>query len=253
MSLLINLLIILNFMEKQNLFKLFEGSYEYFQDNKKYSQESFEVFRNDHTGDYVFQSEVLSRVKSGEFLKVQVNYIMNFKLRPLKVTITRHLGRLFAIEDFDLDPNNHTMTYTFTDNKEVFEQITKPVAQRCTIATPAFLTATLFTNSGKFSALGRTPMPLIVSDNEWEYKGPPQEKSVYAEFVNSESDNLVINNQKLKSTKCQVYQHDTSESIQEDPAVFHVSKYMGMPYFMIAGDLKVSIKNLKKIHDPFGD
>ncbi len=239
-------------MEKLNLFKLFEGGYEYFENDKKYSQESFEVFRNDDTGGFMFQSEILSRVKSGEFLKIYVDYAMNFKLKPLKVTVTRHLGQLFSIEDYDLDPNNHTMVYTFTDNKEVFEQVAKPVPQRCSISTPAFLTSTFFTNSGKFSALGRTPMQMIISDNEWVYNDPPREKSVYAEFINSESDSLVINDQKLKATKCQVYQHDTSESVQETPIIFHVSKFMGMPYMMESGsNLKIIIKNLKKLHDPF--
>ena len=63
--------------------KLFEGKYNYLQDGKIYTQENFTVLKEDKIqGEYTYNAEVLTRVRTGEFLKVFIEAYWGFAFTP---------------------------------------------------------------------------------------------------------------------------------------------------------------------------
>jgi hypothetical protein len=51
---------------------LLEGSYFYYEKGVNYSQENFKFIQNSDKQNYQVLSEVLSRIETGEFLKINV-------------------------------------------------------------------------------------------------------------------------------------------------------------------------------------
>ena len=224
---------------------LVEGSYLYYQQNSNYSQENFKLVKFEDTGGYHIYAEILSRIESGEFLKIMVRYEMNHHFHPNFVRIEKSLGNRYAQEVFQHDLNQQELKYTFQDSKST-QEFTRPLSAKHYITSPAFSTATIFTLTKKFDATGRTPVTFISSNNDWAYEKPPEEKMVFSEFKTREVADFKINNALLSASHLCLYEFDTSSPNIEAPVEIFISKHYGIPYQMIHEDQKIVIKNLKK-------
>jgi hypothetical protein len=229
----------------QNAEILAEGSYLYFKGENNFSQENFKLVQLHETEALHIYAEVLSRLETGEFLKVLVRYEMNASFLPTQVRIEKSIGNKYASELFKVDYATQLLSYQF-QNSQGIQDFTKPFNTKHYLASPAFATSAVFTLTKRFDATGRTPITLISSNNDWKYEAPPTEKLVYAEYESREMDDFILNNQHLTASHLKLFDSDSSASVKEPPVELFISKHYAIPYQLLHGDLKIAIKNLKK-------
>lgn len=245
-------------MEKVDKTQLmFEGGYEYLNKNVTYSQEEFVVFRSEDGKSVIYRSEQLTRVGTGEFLKINTDYVVNGKYNPTEVTVVKSLGMDIATERYKINYEKNLMNYTFiTENsadEEVYSESEKEInlPNKFHLVTPSFTSSMVFTHANKFSTIGRNPFIMVRTNSDWEFSEEVSDTAIYLEFLTHEKTELKINDQDLSCTKVNVYQHDSSAGIPEKPSLFYMSRHVGIPYKLETQDeLVIQIKNLKK-HENF--
>ncbi len=229
----------------QNAEILLEGSYLYYQKEVNYSQESFKLVHLPEAQSFHIYAEVLSRIETGEFLKIIVRFEMNLHYTPLFARIEKSIGNKYAQEVYKVDLTNQELHYTF-QNSQSTQEFTRPFSAKHYLTSPAVSTSALFTLSRKFDATGRTPVVLISSNNDWVYQAPPTEKVVYAEFTTRDLPDFKLHGNSLSAGHLCLYEYDSSHAIAEEPVELFISKHYAIPYQLIKGDQKIVIKNLKK-------
>lgn len=223
---------------------LLEGSYLYFQKDVNYSQENFKLVQMSESQSYHVYAEILSRIETGEFLKILVRYEMNQHFIPNMVRIEKSIGNKYAQEIFRLDTSTQELHYTF-QNSQMTQEFTKIVNSKHYLTSPAVSTAAMFSLSKKFDATGRTPVVLISSNNDWTYSAPPTEKVIYAEFKTREMQDYKLNNAVLSASHLCLYESDGAHG-ESDAVDLYLSKHFAIPYQLVSGDQKINIKNLKR-------
>lgn len=228
-----------------NINILLEGSYFYYEKGVNYSQENFKLIQLTDRQNFQVLSEVLSRIETGEFLKINVMYEMTAQFLPLHVRIEKSIGSNYSLENFRVDNHEGQLHYTFQTGTTQ-QEFHRPMTSRHYISAPSFATSTLFTQSRKFDATGRTPVTFISSTNDWTYQSPPSEKIVYAEWKIKDMNDYRIGDSDLSASHLLVYQNDSTNADVEQPVSFFVSKHFGIPYQMLHGDREIRVQNLKK-------
>lgn len=210
--------------------KIFEGKYLYFKDGNQYSEELFSLEREDKSnGNYTFSSEILSRVTTGEFLKVYTDYELSSRMDPLNVRIKRHLGKNKSTERYFIDHKDKLVSYTF-DGRNGYHEFEKVVNGKFHIATPSFCTSALMTLMRKVDPVQKTPYTILTSPNIWEYHGPFQENIIFIELKSHEPVEFKINNNQLSATLCHFYEDDRELNNPATPTAFYLSKHFNIPY-----------------------
>lgn len=226
--------------------KLLEGKYNYFQNGQRYCEENFKVFREEKKyGAFTFQAELLSRVSTGEFLKVYVDYELTHNFEPLNARIKRSLGGSKSVERFSVDLKDKTLQYTFTGEKG-FEEIKKAVTGRYHISTPAFSTSMLMTEARKIDPVHRTAYNIISSSNVWEYEKPFQESTLYVELMSLEPVTINIHDKEVQASHCNIFETDKFQNPGAEGYPVYLSKYYQIPYLAeLPGGIRVEVAKLK--------
>lgn len=234
-----------------SLEKIFEGSYTYLNEQKEYSQENFEIWKKSdgHYPTYLYQSEILSRVSTGEFLKVGVEYVVNHHFEPMHVHITKHLGTEKTDEKYDVDQITKEVSYSFQLNNLPTQTYQKIILGKFQIATPALVTSFLMIQSKKIDPMHRTQYELLTTNNAWSYEGPFQEKNVYVELMNIEALQIEVGKKKLNATWYNLFEHDQTSKVSESGIPFYISKHLGIPYkAILSSNVVVQISKLKDLN-----
>lgn len=229
----------------QNAEIVLEGSYLYYQKDVNYSQENFKLVQQSDGQSFHIYAEILSRIETGEFLKILVRYEMNQHFVPMFVRIEKSIGSKYAQEVYKVDPATQELHYSF-QNSQNTQDFTRSFNAKHYLTSPAVSTAAMFTLTRKFDATGRTPVVLLSSDNEWTYVGAPTEKVVYAEFKARELSDFKLHGNSLSASHLCLYEFDASSAQPEAPVDLYLSKHYNVPYELTQGDMRVVIKNLKK-------
>lgn len=224
---------------------LLEGTYLYFQKDVNYSQENFKLVQLAENQNYHVYAEILSRLETGEFLKVLIRYEMNQHFTPQFVRIEKSIGNKYALESYKVDPATQELHYTF-QNSQMIQDYKRSFNIKHYLSSPAISTAGMFTMTKKFDATGRTAVVLLNSDNDWTYSGPPTEKILYADFKTREMDDYKLHGSPLSASHLCLYEMDSSTISSEQPVNLYLSKHYSIPYQLEQGDMKIVIKNLKK-------
>lgn len=224
---------------------IIEGSYLYFNKEVNYSQENFKLVHFSESKTFHIYAEILSRIESGEFLKIMVRFEMDHHFHPVFVRVEKSLGNRYAQEIYKFDIPAQELNYSFISSG-LTQDFKRPLSAKHYLTSPAFSTAAIFTMTKKFDATGRTAVALLNSRNEWTYEHPPEDKIIYAEYKTREVPEFKLNNAPLSASHLCLYEFDTSSGAAESPVEFFISKHFGIPYQMIHGDQKIVIKNMKK-------
>lgn len=222
-----------------------EGSYLYYQKEVNFSQEEFKLIHFPETGTHHIYAEILSRIETGEFLKIMVRYEMDKHFHPVFVRVEKTLGNRYAQEVFKFDVAAQELNYTF-QNSNSTQDFKRSLSAKHYLTSPSFATAAIFSLSKKFDATGRTAIALVNSQNEWTYAQPPEEKIIYAEFTTRELPDFRLNNTPLSASHLCLYEFDTASAAAEAPVEIFISKHFAIPYQMIHGDQKIVMKTMKK-------
>jgi len=229
----------------QNAEIILEGSYLYYDKEVNYSQENFKLVHTPDAQTYHVHAEILSRIETGEFLKILVRYEMNNHFTPTFVRIEKSIGNKYAQEVYKIDMASQELLYTFQNSQQT-QEFRKAVNSKHYLTSPAISTSALFTLTKKFDATGRTPIVVISSDNDWSYVGPPTEKVIYADFTTRELPDFKLNGNALSASHLCLNEYDATHAQAEEPVQLFLSKHYAIPYQLIHGDQKVVIKHLKK-------
>lgn len=232
----------------QNVEIILEGSYQYFEKEVNFSNENFKLVHLPDEQIYHLYSEVLSRMETGEFLKILIRYEMNSQFLPTFVRIEKSLGNKYALETFKLDHSNLELVYSF-QNGSGSQEFKRAISAKHYISCPAVSTSAIFTLSKKFDATGRTPIILIGSDNEWSYQGPPTEKTVFADYKARDQVEFELKGNTLWASLLFLFENDSIHATHEEPVELYLSKHYSIPYVLKQDSLKVEISKLKKFSD----
>lgn len=226
--------------------KILEGKFLYFKNGNQYSEEFFSVEREDKAnGNYTFSSEILSRVTTGEFLKIYTDYELTFNMDPLNVRVKRSLGKSKSTERYFIDQKDKNVTYTF-DGRNGYHDYEKIVNGKFHIATPSFCTSALMTLMRKIDPVQPTPYTILTSQNFWEYHAPFQENIIFIELKSHEPEIITINNNELSATLCHFYKDDRDSKTPATPTAFYISKHFSIPYKAVFADgIEVRVDTLK--------
>lgn len=224
---------------------IIEGSYQYFNKDVNYSQENFKLVHLPESHSYHIYAEILSRIETGEFLKIMVRYEMDNHFHPVFVRVEKSLGNRYALETLKFDINAQELFYNF-QNTHANQDFKRSLSAKHYLTSPAFSTAAIFTMSKKFDATGRTAVHLLNSASDWNYEKPPEEKSVYAEYKTHDVQDFRVNGSVLSASHLCLYEHDTSTAANEAPVELYISKHFGIPYQLVQGDLKIMVKTMKR-------
>jgi hypothetical protein len=224
---------------------LFEGSYLYFLGDSNYSQENFKIAQLPDRPVFHVYSEILSRVETGDFLKLIVRYEMTNNFTPFFVRIEKYVGERHVQETFNVDLHNQELHYSFQTAGST-QEFKRPYSAKHYLTSPSFATAAMFSLSKKIEATGRTAVTMVRSNNEWTCETPPVDKIVYAEFKNRAIDDFKLNNTPLKASHLALYEYDTTQPLSETPVDLYLSKHFAIPYQLVQGDLRIEIKSLKQ-------
>jgi hypothetical protein len=231
-------------MNKETPLILVEGSYIYYESGQQYSQEEFKFAQLPESQIYFLHSEIISRIETGEFLKIIVRHELNSHFYPQFVRIEKFLGPHYSLETIKIDAHQHQLQYSFK-NHEGEQNFTKTANAKQYLTSPAFASSCFFSLTKKFEATGRTAINLVGTTSEWTYQGPPEESIIYSEIQNRETTTFIHHNSTYPATRLTMYESDLSQN-SETPIDFILSKHFAIPYSMEFGTQKIEIKNLKK-------
>lgn len=227
---------------------LVEGSYNYLQQNKLYSTENFKLSRRLESHALFFEAEILSRIETGEFLKVMVFYELADNKAPCIMRIEKSLGERYSLETFEVSTTTQELTYTFTSEGET-KTLRRHHSPKHYLSSPAVSTSAVFSLTKKFDSTTRTPLTLVAGHHSWKFdEATPVETIVYAEFNNRETIDLNINGQELHAQCLSLFSSDSLSGLGAENRVdLMLSKHYSIPYALIDDKIRVEIKQLKKL------
>ncbi len=217
---------------------LLKGSYDYRNNDNIYCQEKFQVQRNLSELTTEFVSESLSRVSTGEMLKIKVNYTIGKDWIPKSVMIDRSLGINHVIETFECNQRTNKLQYTFMDiaEKKVdeYETSTPP---RFHISTPTVASGFLFIMSKKFDNTGDNNYTLIGSSNRWEFVDKLIQKNIAMRKLDHLDENIKVEGANFQGTWYRIRSVENTdefsvaniESSEHDYVEIMLSKYITIP------------------------
>jgi hypothetical protein len=226
--------------------KIVEGNYTYYQDDKPYSEESFIVYQHPDNDSYLFMTEVISRLESGELLRINTSYELSSSYIPIDVVVEKRVGTKIVTETYKYVRIDHKVTYVFSSDEEN-KGMDKDVPGNFSISTPSFSTSTLCLLQRSLNALGRTKYNMLLSPNDWSVKGKITDDGVYFEQKASGNQKLMVKGKELEGKIYRMYKYDITENKKEDPIEFFCSKHFNIPYqVLIPGGVRIEVNKLKR-------
>ncbi len=242
--------------------KIFRGAYTLARNNNIYSEETFDVYRDKKDMTYIFESEMISRVSTGELLTININYKINKDYIPLEVDVKRSLGSMNVMESYLFDQRTTRINYSFFDGKDKVETefATSP---KFYITTPATCCSMLYLRSKKFDPTSKNYYSIYTSKNMWEYKEDPVLKNIMVQRISPTSENLKVDGSNLQSIQYKL-QEQTSDNMDDkkpvelakgqlratpvDEVRIWTSQHMTIPYLIKANDgTKIQVKYLNNL------
>lgn len=214
--------------------EIYKGAFQGIKNEGPFTEETFQVFRDNKEMSLHYQSEIDVRISTGELLKITVLYVVGKDWVPQSVLVTKMLGKNLVTESYKLDRHQNIITYVFDDGQKTNEvEIT--TAPRFHIATPSAATSTLFMMSKKFDNQGKNYYSVLTSKNLWEFEEDPVFVSTVVERLSLSNESIRLGGKKLSAIQYRLYGHhknQTEKRIKNENIKFYLSKHIGVPYLV---------------------
>ncbi|MBF0362497.1 MAG: hypothetical protein HQK49_15875 [Oligoflexia bacterium] len=235
------------YQDQENIHLILKGAFEYIHNKRVFSEENFLVFKNTKDSSLIFDSELLTRLDTGEFLKIYVNYQINKDWVPIEVMIDKQAGKQVAQEYFKMDVKRNILSYHFAINKDK-KEFKIQVPPKFQISTINSVTSFAFLSSKKYDPTGKNFYNLLVSDNILDYRTPPKMSYVVVERIGTSVQKLKMGEKTLKAMVFKVNSQDGFDNQSEEPITVWISKYHSIPYLVEAhNDTRIQIKYLNEV------
>lgn len=236
-------------MAGSNLEKVYRGTYHYFQDGQEFTTEIFDVFLLDAKAGYLLKTETLTRLKTGDFLKIMVSYQINSKFLPSDVIIEKQLGMLKVKEVFKTNFQEQKIQYTFQRGDKIHNSEI-PAPGIFQISTPSVAFSLLCTKARKPDYNVRNRYMVVKSENTWEFVGPPEVGEIFLELPSNPSTVIYMGDIELNATVFNIFSSENkgSKGEEEKPVTYYLSDHLAIPYRITDPEgLKVEVKNLNNL------
>lgn len=232
--------------------KIYRGAFTYIKNDSSYAEETFDVYRtNDQNLCYV--SECLIKLSTGEFLNINVEYIVSKEYLPLFVMIEHSIGKKRACETYSFNTKDNTLTYTFLNSNNEIKSENISIPPRFHIATPTAATAFLFIRTKRFDTNSKNFYSVLQSTNYWTYNETPSFKIITLERESISLEKIKINGQELQATSYKLFeQHEHHKTAKNLPFIScYLSQHGSIPYKLATEDgTKIEIKYLNDLSAP---
>jgi len=225
-----------------NFIKIYKGAYDYFDDKRKYAEETFEIFKDSQNHLLTFKAEVSGRAPNGEFLIINVIYSITERFSPIAVQVKKTMGKQTTTEEYLFDHTTNTMRYHFQSDKMLGE-INLATKQRMHISTPSISTSLLFLKSKRFQNSAVNTYKTLISDNQWDLNYNLRLEDIAVERISATPIDLSLKGQNIQAMiyRLSKFEYDGSSSKKPPTDKYHLdlylSKHLTIPY---------------KIEDPMG-
>ena len=215
--------------------KIYQGAYDYIHKNRKYAEETFEIFKDTQNFLYLFKAEVSGRAPNGEFLKINVNYKLTERFQPLAVQVKKNMGEHTTVEEYLFDYTANTMAYKFT-SKKMLGEISMTTKHGIHISTPAVSTSLLFFRSKKFQNAAINSYKTLISDNQWDLNYNLRMEDISMERISSAPLPITIKGQHINAIKYRLSKFEYEDSSnpskeeQKQSLDIYLSKHLTIPY-----------------------
>jgi hypothetical protein len=229
--------------------KIIEGKYNFFNNNQKYCEEFFKLYQDSGTqANYTFNSEILSRVETGEFLKIYVDYELSYQFEPINLRIKRSLGAKKSTERYAINAKDKTVQYQFS-SKFGSGDDERPVNGKFHLANPSFASSFAMTHHKKPDPVHRTPYLTLSSPNIWKYESSFRESMMHVEVVNSEPKTIKLRDgREVQAVHFKVFDEDKLSNPHGNGQDFFISKHFQIPYKAeFNNGLQVEIETMKNL------
>lgn len=234
--------------------RLYRGAYEYISDGNNYMEEKFEVFKEKKTLENHYEAELLTRVSTGEVLKVLVSFVINKEWLPQSVMITRTLGSNYVKERFTYTQRRNSLRYSYESPHNIKEEtlITPP---KFTIQTPSTACSMTFISSKKIDQTAENFYYAYVSPNGSIYKDNIYNKNMVIKRAKlGELTNISIGDTLVSATEYIVYDDLKEDSRARQKMHAYISKHLMIPYKLYIDDKNyIQIKYLNDFTESESD
>lgn len=235
--------------------KVLRGFYEYYKANNLYCEEEFEIYKNRKKMGISIFAQLNTRIATGEFLSVYIDYQLNKDFVPTKVLIEKTLGQKYIQEIFSFNIKSSFIDYFFV-NEEEKEHHKISTGPKFAVVTPATCTSLLSLKTRKEDPTSRNFYNVLVSNNNWNFNEIPIFKPLGIERVGLGAETIQVGDHSLSATVYRAFAEEDIKLAQEENiptphGSFYASKYYSVPYMVKSDDgLKIQIKYLNDLdHD----
>lgn len=234
--------------------KIYRGAYNYFQNEKLYCEETFEIFRDTKDLSMNFKAQIFSRVATGELLKIEIEAWYSKSWTPISVDIVKYLGDNKVSEEYKFDLLKNKLIYTFSaDYEDTCIEIQTP--PRFHISTPSTALSLVFLLSKKFDINAKNNYSVLMSNNDWHFRKAPAFTDICLEKDLQAPESIKIGDNEVQGTFYKLYDHVPSSHESTDDYTIEkymnifMSKHLTLPYFIETHDSKVVVKYLNCLDD----
>lgn len=231
--------------------KILRGAYNYYTGDNLYAEENFELYRRGKLNQYYFEGELVSRVMTGELLKVNVSYTVDKDYTPISVYIIKSLGEQVSKEIFLFDHSTSELKYRFECGDDKKSEIIN-TSPKFYVTTPMSHCSMIFLWSKKFDSVGKNYYSVFTSNNNWKYEHPIENRNLVVERVSATSEQIKIDGSNVTSIQYkvgikEVGDDKSREELRGQELNVWLSQYHTVPY--IIKDSENSLITIKYLNN----
>lgn len=212
--------------------KVYRGAYTYSIAGSEYAEETFEVFKDYKELTYRFVSQILSRVSTGELLKIDVDFTIGKEWTPISVITKKNLGKQTVVEEYICDQERNTITYRFTNAEGEVNESVCSCPPRFSISTPAACCNFIFLLSKKFDINGKNYYAVYSSKNHWEFEEGISQSTLSLHKDSPSSEPIMIGKTSLQGDEyiLTTMSNNDSDDEAKESIIAYISKHKSIPY-----------------------
>lgn len=235
---------------KRKANKIYRGAYKYLRNGNIYCEETFEVFKEKNDMGMLFESQLISRVSTGELLNITVNYKINKDYLPTMVMVNKVLGNENVVEIYTFNSKTNTIKYSFESSEEK-KSIEINSSPKFFISTPSISTSMLYLRSKKFDGTAKNFYNVLSSSNQWSFDEEPSFNAIAVERMTLTSESRSFEGSSIQGVEYKIEQNSEEEDEGQIPFLkCFVSQHITIPYFLEDGEgTKIEVQYLNDLSE----
>jgi hypothetical protein len=240
-----------------SLKRLFTGLYNYSLISKNgrtdtYAQERFTSYALPFHYSKIMESELITRISTGELLIIQVIYVINMEGTPKDIKIIRTLGATTTTEEYEYNSSNNRILLSFhKDGNTTATQGGHIVFNgRSYVATPTLITSALFLQYKKNKANTTNTYYIIKSPNDLIFKGMPTSAPIDVKKAREATEIVALEGVEAKGNFYHIWpnQPGVQNGIDNSAKIF-ISEHLNIPVLLEYNNIRVALDKIEEFQE----